>query len=44
MTVEEACSFFANIPQASTASCKTLVDVGLGYITDGPERHDPFRR
>jgi excinuclease ABC subunit A len=34
MTVEEACSMFTNIPRAATR-LKTLVDVGLGYITLG---------
>ena len=43
MTVEEACTFFENIPKIHR-KIKTLVDVGLGYITAGPERHDPFRR
>ena len=34
MTVEEACSFFENIPQIY-AKMKTLNDVGLGYIKLG---------
>ena len=34
MTVEEACSFFENIPQIYT-KMKTLNDVGLGYIKLG---------
>jgi excinuclease ABC subunit A len=34
MTVEEACLMFTNIPRAATR-LKTLVDVGLGYITLG---------
>jgi excinuclease ABC subunit A len=34
MTVEEACSFFENIPQAAS-KLQTLVDVGLGYIRLG---------
>ncbi|NJR69948.1 MAG: excinuclease ABC subunit UvrA [Synechococcales cyanobacterium CRU_2_2] len=34
MTVEEACEFFENIPQAS-GRLQTLVDVGLGYVRLG---------
>ncbi|MGA1602633.1 MAG: excinuclease ABC subunit UvrA, partial [Prochlorothrix sp.] len=34
MTVEEACQFFENIPQAANR-LQTLVDVGLGYIRLG---------
>lgn len=34
MTVEEACGFFENIPQAANR-LQTLVDVGLGYIRLG---------
>ncbi|MCS6782625.1 MAG: excinuclease ABC subunit UvrA [Gloeomargarita sp. SKYBB_i_bin120] len=34
MTVEEACEFFAAIPQA-VSRLQTLVDVGLGYIRLG---------
>ena len=34
MTVEEACRFFENIPQAANR-LQTLVDVGLGYIRLG---------
>ncbi len=34
MTVEEACEFFENIPNAST-KLQTLVDVGLGYVRLG---------
>jgi excinuclease ABC subunit A len=34
MTVEEACEFFKNIPQAAP-KLQTLVDVGLGYMRIG---------
>ena len=34
MTVEEACTFFANIPRIHR-KLQTLLDVGLGYITLG---------
>ena len=34
MTVEEACTFFANVPKIAR-KLQTLMDVGLGYITLG---------
>ena len=43
MTVEEAVVFFANQPKIAR-KLQTLLDVGLGYVTLGPERHHPVRR
>ena len=43
MTAEEALAFFDNLPRIRN-KIATLVDVGLGYIKLGPERHNALRR
>ena len=39
MSVAEALAFFGNIPQIKR-KLQTLYDVGLGYVSLGPARHD----
>ena len=43
MPISEAAEFFEAI-SAIHRFLKTLVEVGLGYVRLGPERHDPLRR
>ena len=43
MPVEEALEVFGDIPQIDL-KLQTLLDVGLGYVTLGPEQHHLERR
>ena len=43
MTVEDALAFFSAVP-AIARKLQTLMDVGLSYITPGPERDHAVRR
>ncbi len=44
MPIEEAATFFEAVPAIRTATCKTLNEVGLGYVPLGQCGHHAVRR
>ena len=42
MTAEEATNFFEKVPKIHISYLKTLVDVGLGYVTLGQQDNNTF--